>query len=60
VTGSWSGALTAFFWAGLVRMALHHATWSVNSICHVVGDRPFASKDKAGAVAFGDRVIRQA
>ena len=48
VTGSWTGALTGFFWAGLVRMALlHHVTWSVNSICHVVGERPFASKDKA-------------
>jgi stearoyl-CoA desaturase (delta-9 desaturase) len=48
VTGSWAGALTGFFWAGLVRMALlHHVTWSVNSICHVVGERPFASKDKA-------------
>lgn len=42
------GALTAFFWAGLVRMALlHRVTWSVNSICHVVGERPFNSKDKA-------------
>ena len=48
VTGSWTGALTGFFWAGLVRMALlHHVTWSVNSICHVVGERPFASKDRA-------------
>ncbi|WP_433790779.1 acyl-CoA desaturase [Actinoplanes sp. CA-252034] len=48
VTGTWTGALTAFFWAGLVRMALlHHVTWSVNSICHVVGERPFNSKDKA-------------
>jgi stearoyl-CoA desaturase (delta-9 desaturase) len=48
VTASWTGALTGFFWAGLVRMALlHHVTWSVNSICHVVGERPFTSKDKA-------------
>jgi stearoyl-CoA desaturase (Delta-9 desaturase) len=48
VTGTWTGALTAFFWAGLVRMALlHHVTWSVNSVCHVVGERPFASKDRA-------------
>jgi stearoyl-CoA desaturase (delta-9 desaturase) len=32
---SWWGALIAFFWAGLVRVAvLHHVTWSVNSICH--------------------------
>ncbi|MFC7530942.1 acyl-CoA desaturase [Actinoplanes sp. GCM10030250] len=48
VTGTWAGALSAFFWAGLVRMALlHHVTWSVNSICHVVGERPFDSKDRA-------------
>jgi stearoyl-CoA desaturase (delta-9 desaturase) len=48
VTWSWTGALSGFFWAGLVRMALlHHVTWSVNSVCHVVGDRPFTSKDKA-------------
>jgi stearoyl-CoA desaturase (delta-9 desaturase) len=48
VTWSWTGALTGFFWAGLVRMALlHHVTWSVNSVCHVVGERPFASRDRA-------------
>jgi stearoyl-CoA desaturase (delta-9 desaturase) len=45
---SWWGAVTGFFWAGLVRIAfLHHVTWSVNSICHMVGSRPFASRDKA-------------
>ncbi|MEV6912452.1 acyl-CoA desaturase [Amycolatopsis sp. NPDC051071] len=45
---SWWGAVTGFFWAGLVRIAfLHHVTWSVNSICHMVGERPFASRDKA-------------
>ena len=47
---TWSvwGGVTAFFWAGLVRVALlHHVTWSVNSICHMIGDRPFASRDKA-------------
>jgi stearoyl-CoA desaturase (delta-9 desaturase) len=60
-TGSWIGALTGFFWGGLVRMALlHHVTWSVNSICHVVGERPFDSKDKAtnfwplAIVSFGE------
>jgi stearoyl-CoA desaturase (Delta-9 desaturase) len=48
VTGSWIGALTGLFWGGLVRMALlHHVTWSVNSICHVIGARPFAGRDKA-------------
>jgi stearoyl-CoA desaturase (delta-9 desaturase) len=48
ITWSWWGALTAFFWAGLVRMAfLHHVTWSINSICHMIGDRPFAARDKS-------------
>ena len=48
ITMSWWGALTAFFWAGLVRVAvLHHVTWSINSICHMIGDRPFAAPGKA-------------
>jgi stearoyl-CoA desaturase (delta-9 desaturase) len=48
VAWSWWGALTAFFWAGLVRVAvLHHVTWSTNSICHMIGERPFAARDKS-------------
>lgn len=50
-SGTWQGALTAFFWASLVRVALlHHTTWSINSICHTVGGRPFRSRDKSGNV----------
>lgn len=48
---SWQGAVTAFFWGTLVRIALlHHVTWSINSICHAIGDRPFNSRDKSGNV----------
>ena len=48
VTGGWAGAVEAFFWAGLIRMALlHHITWSVNSVCHVAGTRPFVCRDRA-------------
>ena len=50
VTMSWMGALTALFWGGLVRIALlHHITWSINSVCHVYGERPFEVRqgDKA-------------
>jgi stearoyl-CoA desaturase (delta-9 desaturase) len=48
VTGTWSGAVAGFFWAGLIRVALlHHVTWSVNSVCHVVGKRPFSCRDRA-------------
>src|SRR4030095_6032060 len=47
-TGSLIGGLTAFVWAGIIRMALlHHVTWSVNSICHMVGARPFATDDQS-------------
>ena len=47
-TWSFTGALTAFFWASLVRVALlHHVTWSINSICHTWGQRPFVTKDRA-------------
>ncbi len=46
LTMTWWGAFTAFFWAGLVRVGLlHHVTWSINSICHMIGDQPFASRD---------------
>jgi stearoyl-CoA desaturase (delta-9 desaturase) len=48
VTLSWAGALSAFFWGGLVRVALlHHVTWSINSICHMIGEQPFASRDRS-------------
>ena len=29
---------------------LHHVTWSINSICHAVGKRPFKSRDRSGNV----------
>jgi stearoyl-CoA desaturase (Delta-9 desaturase) len=60
-TWSWQGALTAFFWGGLVRIALlHHVTWAINSVCHVAGQRPFNSRDKAAnfwplaIISFGE------
>jgi stearoyl-CoA desaturase (delta-9 desaturase) len=45
---SWAAALSAFFWASLVRVfLLHHVTWSINSICHTIGERPFQARDKS-------------
>jgi stearoyl-CoA desaturase (Delta-9 desaturase) len=45
---SWQGALTAFFWASLVRVSLlHHVTWSINSICHTIGTTPFKTRDRS-------------
>jgi stearoyl-CoA desaturase (delta-9 desaturase) len=48
VTGTFWGAVTGFFWAGLVRIALsHHVAWSTNSICHMVGERPWRVRDRS-------------
>ena len=48
VTGSVVGGLTAFFWGSLVRVfVLHHVTWSINSLCHTFGNRPFKTRDKS-------------
>ena len=45
-TGSWYGFASGLVWGGLVRAFLmHHVTWSINSVCHVWGTRPFASGD---------------
>ncbi|WP_155368849.1 acyl-CoA desaturase [Catellatospora vulcania] len=53
VTWSWQGALTAFFWAGLVRIGLlHHVTWAINSVCHVYGERPFEMREGDKASNF--------
>jgi stearoyl-CoA desaturase (Delta-9 desaturase) len=57
IGGLWSmtlaGAVTAFFWAGLVRVALlQHVTWSINSICHTFGKEEFAVRDKARNVSW--------
>lgn len=52
LSGDLHGAATAFLWGGLVRMSLlHHVTWSINSVCHVVGRRPFATHDQSRNVA---------
>ncbi|MGC5052525.1 acyl-CoA desaturase [Micromonospora sp. DT48] len=53
LTWSWQGALTALFWAGLVRISLlHHVTWSINSVCHVYGERPFMMRHGDRAANF--------
>lgn len=55
--GGWQGLV----WGGLVRMFLsHHITFSVNSICHTFGQRPFATGDRStnqwlvGLLALGE------
>jgi stearoyl-CoA desaturase (delta-9 desaturase) len=44
---TWLGALDAFVWGGLIRVfLLHHTTWSVNSVGHMFGTRPFRTTDR--------------
>ena len=46
ITRSLWGGVTAFLWGSLARIFfLHHVTWSINSICHFYGSRPFRSSD---------------
>ena len=48
LTRSWTGMLLGFIWGGLARVFLvHHMTWSVNSVCHLWGTRPFRSHDES-------------
>ena len=48
LTWSWTGALLGFIWGGLARVFLvHHVTWSINSICHIWGGKPFRSHDES-------------
>jgi stearoyl-CoA desaturase (Delta-9 desaturase) len=46
--GTLAGALTAALWGGPVRIfALHHVTWSINSVCHFFGTRRFDVEDQS-------------
>ena len=48
LTGSIVGGLAALLWGGAVRMfLLHHATFSINSLCHFFGRRSFATSDES-------------
>jgi stearoyl-CoA desaturase (delta-9 desaturase) len=58
---SWGAALGGLLWGGLVRTFIHHhITWSINSVCHVWGTRPFVVADQSrnnvlfGLLAFGE------
>lgn len=55
LTWSWTGVLLGFIWGGLVRIFLvHHVTWSINSVCHIWGSRPFKSHDESrNNIVFG-------
>jgi stearoyl-CoA desaturase (delta-9 desaturase) len=44
--GTLKGFLFGVLCGGFVRLfALHHITWSINSVCHIWGSRPFSTPD---------------
>jgi stearoyl-CoA desaturase (Delta-9 desaturase) len=46
--GTVIGGLQCALWAGAVRIfVLHHATFSINSVCHFFGRRMFATEDES-------------
>ena len=48
LTGTMAGAFGALLWAGVVRISVaHNFTWSINSICHRFGTRPFRTRDQS-------------
>jgi stearoyl-CoA desaturase (Delta-9 desaturase) len=53
LTGTVVGGLTGLLWGGLVRVfLLHHATFSINSLCHYFGRRPFPTDDESRNLAW--------
>ncbi len=48
MTGTVSGGLTALLWGGAARIFfVHHATFSINSVCHYFGRRDFNTDDES-------------
>jgi stearoyl-CoA desaturase (delta-9 desaturase) len=53
ITGSLAGGLTGLLWGGAVRIfLLHHATFSINSLCHFFGRQPYDTGDEARNLAW--------
>jgi stearoyl-CoA desaturase (delta-9 desaturase) len=53
LTGSLIGGLTGMLWGGAVRIFLvHHATFSINSLCHYFGRQPCMTSDESRNLAW--------
>ena len=51
--GTFTAGLTGLLWGGLVRMfVVHHVTYSINSLCHVFGRRPYDTGDESRNLAW--------
>jgi fatty-acid desaturase len=48
IGGTVAEGLTGLLWGGAVRMlVLHHATYSINSLCHFFGRKQFKTTDES-------------
>ena len=48
LSGTWIGIWQGLLWGGLVRIfVVHHLTWTINSITHLYGSRPFNSSEQS-------------
>ena len=53
LTGSVVGGLTALLWGGAARIFLmHHATFSINSLCHFFGRQDYDTGDESRNLAW--------
>ncbi|HEY7257378.1 MAG TPA: acyl-CoA desaturase [Solirubrobacterales bacterium] len=53
IGGTLFAAVTGLLWGGLVRVfVLHHFTYSINSLCHVFGNRDFETSDESRNLAL--------
>jgi stearoyl-CoA desaturase (Delta-9 desaturase) len=53
LTGTVKGGLTALLWGGAARIFLmHHATFSINSICHFFGYKDYDTGDESRNVPW--------
>jgi stearoyl-CoA desaturase (delta-9 desaturase) len=53
LTGSVIGGLTGLLWGGAARIfLLHHATFSINSLCHFFGRRDYETHDQSRNLAW--------
>jgi stearoyl-CoA desaturase (Delta-9 desaturase) len=53
IGGDLRSALTGLLWGGAVRLlVVHHATFSINSLCHFFGRRDFTTGDESRNLAW--------
>jgi stearoyl-CoA desaturase (delta-9 desaturase) len=53
LSGSVAGGLTALLWGGAARIfLLHHATFSINSLCHFFGRQAYDTGDESRNLAW--------